>query len=410
MKNLLSMAVLIGLAFGMSEAVQPATSETQRAAAASDVSAIATASNSFACDLYGRFRSEKGNLFLSPASVHTALTMTYAGAAGQTAEQMAKTLHLDLPADRVQAAAGQLCRQLNNPPLIKDKPAYELVVSNALWPQAGYPFKDAFIRLIETQYGAKIQRVDYTQPEQACRTINDAVAEATRDKIKDLISPDAVNGDTKLVLTNAIYFKGKWDQQFSERATKDGPFCLADGQVVTVPLMHRSIDVLYAEGDDFQLADIPYEDGVLSMTVILPRSPDKLPAVEEKLTGQALAGWIDKAEQRSVDLTLPRFKFASSFELSKVLIGLGMVDAFGNADFSGMTDAEKLAISAVLHKAFIAVDEKGTEAAAATAVVVARASMPIEPVVFRADRPFVFIIRHRPTETILFMGRVNDPR
>jgi serpin B len=254
--------------------------------------------------------------------------------------------------------------------------------------------------------------VDYAETEPARKTINDWVEKATSEKIKDLIPQGVLTELTRLVLTNAVYFKSDWQDQFTEGETKEGPFTLGDGKTVQAPLMTQWTRVGYMEDEDFQLADLPYKAGVLSMTILLPRKADGLKALEEKLSAKNLAEWLGKANVTHVDLTMPRFKFTSQFGLSKPLKELGMVDAFDpdRADFSGMTSEEKLFISAVLHKAFVAVDEKGTEAAAATAVVMATTMMPQQPeVVFRADRPFLFLIRHRPTGTVLFLGRLATP-
>ena len=299
--------------------------------------------------------------------------MTYAGAAGKTAEQMAGTLHFDLPADRLHAAFGSLTKELNNPPKAGDKPAYQLVVSNALWLQKGFPFQKEFTGLVAANYGAGLNEVSYAEPEPARKTINAWVEKATNDKIKDLIPQGVLTEQTRLVLTNAVYFKSDWADTFSEHATKPGPFHLAGGKTVETPLMTQWTHVGYMETDEFQLADLPYKSDVLSMTVLLPRKADGLPELEKKLTAKALDEWLGKSKTADVDLTLPRFKFTSEFGLKEPLADLGMAEAFdpGKADFSGMTTAEKLFISAVLHKAFVAVDEKGTEAAAATAVVMA---------------------------------------
>ncbi len=377
-----------------------------------DVSAVAQANNVFGCELYAKLKAQAGNLFFSPASIHSALGMTYAGAAGRTADQMAGTLHFDLPADRLHKAFGLLTGELNNPPKQGPDPAYQLVVSNALWLQKGYPFRDSFTRLVKDNYGAGLNEVDYAVPEPARKAINDWVGKATRDKIKDLIPPGVLDGLTRLVLTNAVYFKSDWADTFPKRATKAGPFQLGEGKTVSVPLMTQWMYVGYMETEDFQLADLPYKAEVLSMTILLPRKADGLKALEEKLSAKTLVEWIGKAKPAHVDLTLPRFKFTSQFGLAQPLSQLGMDDAFdlGKADFSGMTTMEKLYISAVLHKAFVAVDEKGTEAAAATAIMVAPTAMPMEPkIIFRADRPFLFLIRHRPTGAVLFLGRLANP-
>jgi len=411
MKTWTLILTLIVLAVTAVLAQQPAEQEATEAVKA-DVAAVAQANNAFGCDLYAELRAKPGNLFLSPASVYSALAMAYTGAAGRTAEQMADTLHFALPADRLHAAFGRLTRELNDPPKLRDVVAYQLVVSNALWLQEGYPFKESFTQRVKADYEAGLNTVNYAQPAEARETINAWVEKATNEKIKDLIPPGVLNEMTRLVLTNAVYFKSDWADTFSEHSTKDAPFHLADGKTVTAPLMHQWTHIGYMETDEFQLADIPYKAGVLSMTILLPREADGLAALEKRLTAENLTEWIAKARSTHVDLNLPRFKFTSQFGLGKPLAALGMTDAFepDRADFSGMTTAEKLFIAAVLHKAFVAVDEKGTEAAAATAVMVGATAMPQKPqVIFRADRPFVFLICHRPTGAVLFLGRLANP-
>jgi len=381
-----------------------------------DVTVVAQAANAFAFDLYARFRSQEGNLFLSPASIHTALTMTYAGAAGQTAEQMAKVLHLDLPSDRLHSAAGQLGRQLNNPPAFRNRAAYELVVDNALWVQEGYSLRESFTSLVRHSYDAGINLLDFADPVAAAKTINSHIEQVTQQRIKDLVSPSLiVPRMTKLVITNAIYFKSPWSQTFARNETADGDFHLLDGQTVQVPLMHQVTKTVgYMETEDFQLVDLPYEGHMLSMTILLPRKVDGLEALEAGLSAKQLDKWLSQQQPTDVDVTLPRFTFTSPFELKQPLTELGMGDAFSlAADFGGMTDApDGLFISEVLHKAFVAVDEQGTEAAAATAVMMQAGGMMREepPVVFHADRPFVFLIRHRPSGAILFLGRLANPK
>jgi len=387
---------------------------------------IVEGGNAFALDLYGRLAfGEEGNLFFSPASIHTALSMTYAGAAGKTAEQMAEVLRLP-PGEAAHRVYGEILGDLNTPKKVRawardvDKPisvpAYELVVANALWGQDGYPFKAAFTQLVEKHYGAGLSSVDYVQAAEAARTtINDWVEKQTQGRIKDLIPPGVLNAMTRLVLTNAIYFKSQWAEQFSERATKDGDFRLGDGKSVKVPMMRQQEKFGYLETDAFQALEMPYKAGELSMVVLLPKAVDGLAAFEKGLTADKLAGWMGGLKRREVKVTLPKWKMTSQFGLADMLKKMGMTDAFapGTADFSGMTTAEKLFISAVIHKAFFEVDEEGTEAAAATAVAIAATAMPpqpAEPKVFKADHPFLYLIRHRPTDLVLFMGRVANPK
>jgi serpin B len=390
----------------------------------SDLTAVLDAANTTALDFYGKLAAKEGNLFFSPCSIHTALSMVYAGAAGNTARQMAATLHLPSKTDTLHAGFAALLNKLNHPSQIrvganmgevKMEPAYELTVANALWGQKGFSFKEGFTRLLSSDYGAALNYVDYTRPDSAREIINKWVGQATREKITSLIPPGILNPLTRMVLTNAIYFKSNWAEQFQKYATKNKPFRLSAGGSVDVPMMHRVDSFAYLEAEDLQAVELPYRSKELSMIILLPGKADGLPALEKSLTAANLARWLKGLKRIKVDLTMPRFKFAGEFSLADTLNSLGMVDALNpaKADFSGMTTAEKLFISAVIHKAFVAVDEDGTEAAAATAVMVGTTSMPPEedqPKVFNADHPFVFLIRHNSTGAILFMGRLSNPK
>jgi serpin B len=387
------------------------------AAPSPDVRAVVGGGNAFAVELYAQLaRKAKGNLFFSPSSIHTALAMTYAGARGRTADQMAGTLHYPREGKRLHSAFGSLLETLNNPRTDhRKKPVYELVVSNALWAQKGYPFREEFVALVQASYGAGLTELDYRRPEPARVQINDWVADQTKQKILNLIPRGVITPRTRLVLTNAIYFKSNWADTFSERATRDEAFKLSAGRGVQTPMMRRQGRYGYLETPAFQALELPYRFGELSMVVLLPRETDGLPALEKRLTAKSLTKWLADLRRETVRVTLPKFKFTSQFRLPAVLRAMGMVEAFdaGRANFSGMTTMEKLFISDVIHKAFVAVDEKGTEAAAATAVIMAlKAAMPrpVQPKVFRADHPFVFLIRHRATGSVLFLGRVADPK
>jgi serpin B len=396
---------------------------------AADTEAVVAGGNQFGLALYRHLAGkEKGNLFLSPTSIHTALAMTYAGARARTAEQMAATLHFTLPQEKLHPAMGSLLKTLNTPATVsemvpggllgrlveKKAPAYQLSIANALWAHKGYPFRKEFTDLVKADYAARLSELDFARSDPARKTINDWVAQETKDKIQDLIPAGIVNSDTRLVLTNAIYFKSQWAKQFQKHATKDGDWQLAGGMKASVPLMREQAHYGYMETDDFQALQMPYKAGDLAMLVLLPRKADGLGAVEKTLSAGNLATWTKKLADAEVQVTLPRFKTTSQFSLGDALSAMGMPEAFdaSKADFTGMTTADALFISAVLHKAFVAVDEEGTEAAAATAVAMALAAVhrPVEPKVFKADHPFFFAIRHLKTGAILFAGRVTDPR
>ena len=361
--------------------------------------------NRFAFDLYGRLREQSGNLFLSPYSISTALAMTYAGARGETAEQMAETLHFPLPPERLQGPFGDLSQQINGPG--ENRP-YTLSVANALWGQEDDHFLPEFIRLLEAHYGAGLRQVDFRSTEQARRTINAWVEEQTEGKIKEILKPPYPSPDTSLVLTNAIYFKGDWSNPFPKNATRVEDFTAGEGQKVRVPLMHQTGRFKYHDGGTFEALELPYAGDALSMVVLLPKKTDDLANLEGSLT----AAKLDGLRPRHVAVAMPRFKMEAGFELQDELSGMGMPVAFGGkADFSGINGQRDLFISAVIHKAYVDVNEEGTEAAAATAVVMPRLAIRPEPVVsFRADHPFVFVIRDNRSGSILFLGRVMNPK
>jgi serpin B len=375
--------------------------------------------NGFAVNLYVRLASTPGNLFFSPYSIRTALAMTYAGAGGETATQMAAVLRLpDVPAEQLHTEFASLIKQLNT----GGKDNYQLAVANALWGQSGFDFRPEFKELLRTSYGADLREVDFVHHAEEVRgQINQWAEEATRGKIKDLIAPGVLDPITRLVLANAIYFKAAWDDPFSEHATQDGPFHLDARNDVQVKLMHHSPKTWeYNETDQVQVLEVPYQGGDMSMVLVVPKAVDRLPTIEQSLTGDTVRQWLSSRKPQLVSLTMPKFTTTSQFELGKTLAAMGMPDAFDSnrANFSGMTlpdqqKTEPLFIGAVIHKAFVAADEKGTEAAAATAVVMRAGSAmmrPKEPIAVTADRPFLYFIYHRASGSVLFLGRLSDPR
>ena len=375
-----------------------------------DTAKLVAGNTAFGCDLYGQLKGEAGNLFLSPFSISTALGMTAAGAKGKTFDEMEQVLHLPKDAP---AAFGTVLRSINDAGAEPKKRGYTLSTANALWAQQGYPWKPDYKKLVATDYAAGLFDVDYKGDAEAARvTINTWVEKETREKIKDLLPKGSVTGLTRLVLTNAIYFKGDWAEQFKKDATKPAPFLLANGTKAEAPLMHRVGAYTYAETDGYQALDLPYVGKRLSMTVILPRKPDGLPAVEKELTGDKLSAVLKSFRfEQEVHVHLPKFKVEKALTLNEPLKALGMKAAFDRADFSGMATAEPLSISAVLHKAFVDVNEEGTEAAAATGVVVGATGVqePRPPKHFRADRPFLYLIRDHHTGSVLFLGRLSEP-
>ena len=367
----------------------------------SDVDLLVKGNNSFAFDLYARLRSQKGNLFLSPCSISTALAMTYAGARGRTEEEMAKVLRFTLDQERLHPAFFSLNSKLT-------PHAGELHVANRLWGQKGYPFLESFLKLTGSRYGAKLEEVDFMgAAEKARQAINSWVEAQTKDRIKELIKRGMLDKLTRLVLTNAIYFKGDWASQFKKDETRKADFSLIDGTKVKVDMMHQRAEFLHGRHPEVQVLTLPYKGGEFSMVILLPVKKDGLSELERAFTGENLAKWLSDLRKGTVVVDLPRFKTTSEFMLADVLRNMGMHSAFGTgADFSGMTGTRELFISSIIHKAFVEVNEEGTEAAAATGVIM-KSSVPPR---FCVDHPFLFLIRDNRSGSILFMGRIVDPR
>ncbi len=371
-------------------------------------SEVVASMNHFAWDLYSRLAGQsQENLFLSPASISTALVMTYAGARENTATQMAEVLHL--PASRVHEGFGAMVRYLNH---LGSQEDLELSMANALWAQQGYPFLTEFTELLDTRYDAGLRLVDFAGETEAARqTINEWVEEQTNEKIQDLIPRGVLSGDTRLVLTNAIYFLGNWQQPFDAAKTAPLPFTTGAGRQVKTPTMHQEARFRYAEDATAQCLEMAYEGGDMAMTILLPRQTDGLAELEGRLDASALQQWTDRLRPQRVSVFLPKFSTTAEFQLKNVLSAMGMTDAFTvpPADFSGMDGTRELFVQEVVHKAFVDVGEEGTEAAAATGVVVGVRSAPQPAPEFRADRPFLFLIRDTRSGAILFIGRLAEP-
>lgn len=385
--------------------------------------AIVKGNNEFALELYAKLRTQEGNLFFSPYSISTALAMAYAGARGETESQMAKALHFSMPhqlsTDRERSLSDEWrsvfcfnwCGIVEDLNVRGAKGGYELSVANALWGQQGYGFLAEFLELIKKDYGGELNEVDFVNASETARqTINSWVEKQTRNKIKDLIQQGMLNSMTRLVLTNAIYFKGNWARQFEKDKTKESPFTLISGKKVNVPMMNQTAEFNYMEADDFQGLELPYVNDELSMIILLPRKVDGLSSLEEKLVLEKFLGWLSELGKRKVIVSMPKFRMTSQFSLADVLRSMGMTDAFSEkANFSGMNGKRDIFISAVVHKAYVDVYEEGTEAAAATGVVMVTSAMPGQIPVFRADHPFLFLIRDNKSGSILFIGRAMNP-
>jgi serpin B len=378
--------------------------------ALADQPQLVAGNSQFALDLYQALRSQPGNLFYSPYSISLALAMTYAGARAETETELADVLHFTLPQDQLHPAFNGLDVQLNRE-VEGEEQAFQLNIANSIWGQQNFAFQPDFLDTLAENYGAGLRLVDYAaDPEDVRQQINSWVEDETQDKIKDLIPAGALDPMTRLVLANAIYFKAAWQNQFEKDNTEDASFTLLDGSQVDVPTMHQSEGMNYAAGDGWQAVELTYEGGRQSMLILLP-AEGQFEAFEASLNAVQVEEILNGMTWASVDLSLPKFSFESSFELDGLLAEMGMPSAFspGQADFSGMTAEQELYISAILHKAFVDVNEEGTEAAAATAVMVRVTSLPIDPVQMQVDHPFIFMIRDSETGSILFTGRVVNP-
>ena len=372
-----------------------------------DTMAVVQGNTHFAIDLYERLKNTEGNLFYSPYSVSVALAMTLVGARSDTETQMAQALHFDLDQAPLHAALGRLQNTLNS---VQQKGYVQLRIANALWPQQAYPLREEFLDMVKKHYGVSLSALDYRDAERARKTINDWVAAETEGKITDLIGPGVLNELTRLVLTNAIYFKGDWAMPFDETRTKEEKFWVTPTVTVDVPTMQQVDKFGYSGWEPgFQILELAYAGDDLSMIVLLPEQVDGITELENALTAENLARWTSHLQQMEVAVHLPRFRVRCQFELVRALTSLGMEDAFGEADFSGMDGTTALYLAAVIHQAFVDVNEEGTEAAAATAAVMAVLSLPPPPPIFRADHPFIFLIRENSTGSILFLGRVSNP-
>jgi serpin B len=375
-------------------------------------------SRALALDMYHQLRSEPGNLFFSPYSISSALAMAYAGARGQTASEMQTALHFSL-------AAEELHRSFNKTDLALasrgetsegDSKTFELAVANAVWAeQEDFGLQPAFLDLLALNYGAGVNLLDFAhEPDPSRMIINAWVSKQTHDRIRDLLPERSITTSTRLVLTNAAFFKARWQAGFAKDATQEGTFHGLEADLA-VPMMRTTLDTSYAKGPGWEAALLPYSAPELAMLLIVPEQGE-FDAFESSLDSTKLDSVLAAlTEQYRVDLQMPRFTFESAFDLGGQLKKLGMVSAFDDntADFSGINGKPGLVITKVVHKSFIAVDEEGTEAAAATAVVVGEtSSIPVEPppATLHVDRPFVFAIYDRPTGQLLFLGRVVAPK
>jgi len=378
---------------------------------------LVASNTAFALNLYGQLATNQGNLFFSPYSISTCLAMTYAGARGETAAQMTQVMGFGTNQPQFASLFGELQAELE---AIQQTNALELNTANALWTQEGFPFLPAFLETATNQYQASINQVDFrTEADAATQDINNWVAQETRNKIQNMVPSGAITPYTRLVLVNAIYFLGAWTQAFAASNTLTQPFYLTSNSQVQVPLMYQPDPIFhgdvgmafnYMSGSNFQAIELPYASNQASMVILLPTQVEGCRQLEQQLCPAFLSGVLAQMNPQFLDVFLPRFAVESSFELTGTLGEMGMPDAFvpGAADFSGIDGTNDLYISHVLHKAWGAVNEAGTEAAAATVGIIGILAMPM-PLVFRADHPFIFFIRDTQSGSLLFLGRVADP-
>jgi serpin B len=400
------------------EPIQVIHSEKQRLVAedvtGSDVKTLVNSNTNFALNLYKQLKSNDSNIFYSPVSISEALAMVYAGARNDTEKQMMTTLSFTLTQDKLHPAFNSLDTALNSRGVgakgINGGP-FRLHIVNAIWGQQDFTFLSPFLDTLAQNYGAGLRTLDFvTAPDTARVTINDWVSNQTEQKIKDLIPQGAITTLTRMVLTNAVYFNASWLNQFKPANTRNQDFNLLDGSKVNVPMMNQTESFGYASGSGYQAVDLPYDGNELTMLVLLPDA-GKFNSFGSSLTSQQLNSIIQGLKPGEVKLTMPKFTFESSFGLKEVLSKMGMPVAFtSDADFSGMDGNTDLYISDVVHKAFIAVDETGTEAAAATGVIMSASAAPVTTTIVTLDRPFIFFIRDVQTGTIVFMGSVVNPK
>lgn len=385
-------------------------------AAVSEVSELAVGNDAFALDFYHAVARQGGNLFFSPYSLSAALAMTYAGARGRTADQMAAVMHYTLPQERLHPAFNALDLQLAAPPNgSQDEQPFQLSIASSLWGQQDYEFQAEFLDLLAMNYGAGLRLLDFkSDPDAARQTINRWVEEQTKERIKGLIPEGGLTPGARLVLANAIYFKADWLYPFEANNTRPLPFHRLDGSQVDTPMMafEHAQDLRYAEGDGYQAVELPYQGGRTSMLLLVPEA-GRFDEFEAGLDAARLQEIVDALQAQPVSLRLPKFQFIQEYALAETLGGMGMPDAFctgTEVDFSGMDGTRSLCIGQVFHKAFVAVDEKGTEAAAASAVAMLEAAMIIQDVrEVIVDRPFIFVIRDDSSSSLLFVGRMLEP-
>jgi len=389
---------------------EPAPIANDKGATPAGINSVINANNQFALDLYSQLKNSEGNIFFSPYSISTALAMTYEGARGKTADEIQSVFHFPTDGNLRKSSFAAIHNQLN-----KTDAKYKLNIVNALWAQNDYKFLDDYLTTLQQYYAGKATNVDFkNSTEEARQTINKWVESKTNNKIKDLFPQGSLNDMTRLVLTNAIYFKGTWIKQFEKSQTKDEDFRVSSADTIKVPMMRRTdknAKFNYAEDDNTQILEMPYEGDKLSMMVLLPKN-DNLSSLESSLSLEKINGWRNKFREQRVDVFMPKFTFDTKYFMNETLAKMGMPTAFTyDADLSGMDGTQNLFIQKVIHQAFVDVNEEGTEAAAGSGVSVGLLkSIAPQTTIFRADHPFVFVIQDKDNGNILFLGRVSNPK
>ncbi len=380
-------------------------------ATSESVSSLVDYMNMFSFDLYTQLSNDQehegNNVFFSPYSVFVALSMTYEGAKNETAADMQKVLQFPQNNDTMLCSFGRLYNIYNF------HNNYTLETANALWTQHDFSFLDSYLDFIEHYYMGKATEVDFLQAEETAEQINNWIEEKTHDKIQDMLSSEDIDPATKMILTNAIYFKGDWLYQFDPDDTLEKDFYVTDEETVTVPMMQLDDDDVkfnYTETDDFQMLELPYDGNNVSMIVLLPKE-NNISTIEQQISWENISDWEQSFQEKQVKVILPKFEMETTYNLGQHLIEMGMQVPFTtSADFSGMDGRRDLFIGKVLHNAFVQVDETGTEAAAATTVHMELTAIPpSDQLVFNADHPFLFFIQHKQTDNILFMGKIVSP-
>jgi serpin B len=388
---------------------------------AADLAAVTQGDRAVAARLFVQLKKRAGNLFFSPASIRTALAMAWAGADGTTRKEMADALVFDEHTHPGFAALLEDWHKRGAAPDPKgeewdraraERKRLVLRVANRLWGAKGKAFQPDYLALLRDRYAAPLETLDFVGATEPSRVaINQWVARETEQKILDLLAPGVIDPQTRLVLANAVYFKASWDHEFYAPETKDEPFHVSAAKTVTAKTMHRTTSTRVATIDAGKVVELAYGAEGVAMLVFVPDAVDGLPKLEGALTAEAIDKALAALTATEVELSFPKFKFTTSFSLGEALSAMGMSSAFksGVADFSKMDGTHELFISAAVHKAFVAVDEKGTEAAAATALAMGAGGAPPKPITIRIDRPFVFLIMDTQRKSVLFMGRVADP-